>query len=280
MGGGFSRPTPPIPGTDLAGDVVACGPGATRFPVGTRVFGQVESWNLWKNGGTFAQFACIHQDRIARLPDHCQYAEGAAVATSGQIALGSLDLSSLGPNARMLINGAGGAVGSLAVQMARTTGAHITAVDLEPKRALLMERGAHQFLDGQSVDWTQCGQTWNHVFDILGNRPLRAIRQAIDPEGSYVLIGHDHFGREGRPWLGSIPKVFSMACRAPFTKPRLRISPVTYTEPLLEILARFLEQGQLRPIVEAPLPLSALPEAMEKLIQGSTLGRQIFNPQQ
>ena len=148
MGGGLMRPLDPIPGTDLAGDVAGIGYGAVKFRLGDRVFGQTLGLNLWRNGGTFAPWAVADVDRLEIIPEGIGFAEAASVATSGQIVLQNMPLDPLGPGAWVLVHGAAGCVGSLALQIAKARGAKVVAVDLPDKLDLLRSLGADEVVDG------------------------------------------------------------------------------------------------------------------------------------
>ncbi|MGL4257552.1 MAG: alcohol dehydrogenase catalytic domain-containing protein, partial [Microbacterium sp.] len=120
--GGLRRPSRPILGTDVAGRVVAVGPGASRFAVGDEVYGD----NLPRGGG-FAEYVAMPESAIARKPSALTFAEASAIPQAGAIAAQAVALAE--PGARMLINGAGGGAGTLAIQLAVAQGVRVTAVD-------------------------------------------------------------------------------------------------------------------------------------------------------
>lgn len=278
MGGGFLRPKNPVPGTDLAGEVVATGGGVDKFRLGDRVFGQTLGWNLWSNGGTFAPWAVADVSGLARIPDGIGFPEAAAVATSGQIVLLNLPLEPLVPGASVLVHGAAGCVGSIAVQIAKMRGACVVAVDLPDKLGLLRELGADEVVDGSTIDPTEGTPRHDLVFDVLGLRPLNAWRRVLRPDGRYVLIGHDRYGASRRTLLGGIPQMLALALRAPFVSQSLQLGSVELAEPPLELLARWLGQGTIAPRVDSVLPLSELPRAMRRLERNEVLGRIVFAP--
>ena len=123
MGSGLRAPKQQIPGTDLAGEVIRAGDGAGGFAPGDRVFGEVTASNQWSNGGTLAEFAAVDENRLARIPEDLSYLQAAAVPTAALIAL--MNLSGQGrvrSGQRVLVNGAAGAVGVWAVQLAKALG--------------------------------------------------------------------------------------------------------------------------------------------------------------
>jgi NADPH:quinone reductase-like Zn-dependent oxidoreductase len=130
MGAGFWRPKNPIPGTDMAGIVESVGNGVTRFRPGDPVFGETIANHQWTNGGAYAEYVSVPQDLLAPKSDNTTFEQAASVPTSGYVALQNLrDPSRLGPGQAVLINGAGGGVGALALQIAKAHGAQVTAVD-------------------------------------------------------------------------------------------------------------------------------------------------------
>ena len=143
------RPKVPIPGIDLAGRVETVGPGVTQFRPGDDVYGECVRGIQWKNGGAFAEYASVLAKDLATMPERLTYVEAAAVPTSGLIALQTVrDEGHLQSGQRVLINGAGGAVGSFAVQLAKAYGGEVTAVDAGQARstALVGSRPHHRLL--------------------------------------------------------------------------------------------------------------------------------------
>ncbi len=153
MGGGLRRPKVPIPGIDLAGRVEAVGPGVTQFEPGDDVYGECVRGIQWKNGGAFAEHASVLAKDLATMPERLTYVEAAAVPTSGLIALQTVrDEGKLQSGQRVLINGAGGAVGSFAVQLAKAYGGEVTAVDAAGQArgtAIVGSRPRHRLLTGR-----------------------------------------------------------------------------------------------------------------------------------
>jgi NADPH:quinone reductase-like Zn-dependent oxidoreductase len=146
MGNGVRKPKKKVPGSDLAGEVAAVGRNVTRFKIGDEVFGESSKFG-WHNGGAFAEYAAVPQDLLALKPGNVTFEQAAAVPTSGYIALYSL--ASAGPlsGRSVLINGAGGCMGSLAIQIAKADGARVTAVDRAEKLPMMLSLGADRVID-------------------------------------------------------------------------------------------------------------------------------------
>jgi NADPH:quinone reductase-like Zn-dependent oxidoreductase len=173
----------------------------------------------------------------------------------------------------VLVNGAGGGVGMIAVQLAKADGAHVTAVDTAAKRELLTGLGADATVDHEREDVTRSGARFDLVFDVVGSHSLAEWRRVLEPSGRYVLIGHDHFGAAGHRLLGSIPRFVGLMARSPFV-PQLRGTRVRRdTAEFLEALTGLAERGQLTPVVARTFPLAEAADAIAYLASGQALGR-------
>jgi NADPH:quinone reductase-like Zn-dependent oxidoreductase len=190
----------------MAGVVESVGRRVTRFRRGDEVFGETIGGLQWTNGGAFAEYVAVRQDLLALKPENITFEQAAAVPTSGFIALQNLrDARQVGPGRKVLINGAGGGVGALALQFAKAHGAHVTAVDSTGKLSMLRSLGADEVIDYTREDFTRRGVRYDLIFDVPGNRPFSAFRRALKPDGRYVPIGHESFGASGKRVFGTCP---------------------------------------------------------------------------
>jgi len=279
MGAGFSKPKNPIPGTDVAGIVEAVGTEVTRFLPGDEVFSQTVGF-AWNHGGTFAEYVAVRDDRLARKPDNVTFEQAASVPASGFITLFNLrNVRQLRPGRRILVNGAGGGVGSIALQLAKARGAHVTAVDSTGKLDLLRSLGADHVIDFTREDFTRSGVRYDLIVDIPGNRPFSALRPALEPEGRYVPIGHEHFGAVGKRVFGLLPHFFKLMFLARFTKQLggPRVPPPTEQE-AMATLRELLEAGKITPIIDSTYPLNEIREAFRHMIEDELLGKVIVTP--
>lgn len=276
MGSGVRGPRERVPGTDVAGVVESVGSAVTRFTPGDEVFGETIRGIQWSNGGAFAEYATAPEDGLAPKPPRVSFEEAAAVPTAGLIALKNLPPHRVPSGARVLVNGAAGGVGSIAVQLAKAYGAQVTGVDHASKLALVQSLGADRVIDYTVEDFTRTGEQWDLIFDVPGNHSFGAIRRALRPQGKYVLIGHDAFGATGHHWLGSIPRMLGLMARSAVS-PQLRGGSFASPEKrqLLAMLAELMESGQLRTVVDSTYPLEQVREAMRHLMSGRPLGRVI-----
>lgn len=278
MGGGLLRPKNPVPGTDVAGRVESVGRNVTRFQPGDEVFGESIKGFGWRNGGVYAEFVTAPQDTLALKPAKLTFEEAAAVPSSGIIALSGLrDQGQVQPGQRVLINGAGGGVGTFAVQLAKAFGADVTGVDGTGKLEMIGSIGADKVIDYTQEDFTQGEERYDFILDVPGNRSWSDCRRVLTPEGTYVLIGHDHFGARGHRWLGSLPRFLGLIARSPFVR---QLPFPDFSAPnkkdAMAVLKEFIEAGKITPVVDRTFPLSEVPEAIHYLEEGHTRGKVII----
>ena len=277
MGSGLRGPKNPVPGTDLAGVVESVGGNVTRLHPGEEVFGQSVGANLWGNGGTFAEYAAVAESRLQPKPANLTFEEAASVLTSGQIAIqGIRDEGRTQPGQKVLINGAGGGVGTIAVQLAKEYGAEVTAVDSAAKLDMLRSIGADRVMDYAQEDFTRTGERYDLVLDIAGNHPWSDLRRALTPEGEYVLIGHDQYGGSGHRWFGSLGRFFKLMVISPFVS---HLHPFRGTKDpgdRLAVLKELLEAGKITPVIDRTFPLSEVPEAIRYLESGQAKGKVVI----
>jgi NADPH:quinone reductase-like Zn-dependent oxidoreductase len=277
MGAGLRRPKRTIPGTDLAGVVERVGPGVTRFRVGDEVFGKTLGANSWQNGGAYAEFATAPEDRLEPKPAAITFEQAAAVPDAASIAIQGLrDEGRLRSGQRALINGAGGGVGTFAVQIAKALGAHVTAVDTADKLELLGSIGADDVIDYERSDYTRSGERYELILDIPGNRRFSEIRRALTPDGTYVLIGHDAFGRFGRRWIGSLGRFVKLLVVSPFVKQLPGLRGAHDPGDRLRVARELIESGAVVPVVDRMFPLEEVAAAIRYLEEGRAQGRVVI----
>lgn len=280
LGAGLRRPKIRIPGTDLAGQVEAVGRQVERFKPGDEVFGESHAGTQWQNGGAFAQYAAVPAASLALKPDNVSFAQAAAVPTSGIIAMIGLHDGELArPGRRVLINGAGGNVGTLLVQLAKFFGAHVTGVDRRSKFEMLRSLGADELIDYTQRDITRGDACYDLIIDVASTLSVAAGKRALNPAGQIVHIGNGHFGAVGGPVLGSLPGSFGLALRS-FCDPRLA-KPYTAFQSrrhYMQMLAGLLASAQLTPVIDRTYSLRAVVDAIAYLVSGEAAGKIIIAP--
>jgi NADPH:quinone reductase-like Zn-dependent oxidoreductase len=274
MGAGLRRPKHRIPGTDVAGLVEAVGDDVTRFRPGDEVFGQSLTANLWRNGGAFAELAAVAEGVLEPKPAGLTFEQAAAVPTSGSLAVQAVrDEGRVRPGQRVLINGAGGAVGTFGVQLATAYGANVTGVDAPDKLDMLRSIGADRVIDYTREDFTRIGERYDVIIDIVGTHPWSDCRRALTSEGTYVLIGHDQYGGAGHRWFGSLGRFVKLLVISPFVRHLHPFRGAKDPGDRLAVLKELIDAGKLTPVIDRTFPLSGVPEAMRYLESGRAQGK-------
>jgi NADPH:quinone reductase-like Zn-dependent oxidoreductase len=280
MGAGFSKPKNPIPGTDMAGVVESVGKSVTRFRPGEPVFGETLIEHQWAHGGAFAEYVSVHEDLLAAKPGNVNFEQAGSVPTSGFITLNNLRGVQQWPSGKkVLINGAGGGVGVLALQIIKAWGAHVTAVDATSKLDMLRSLGADEVVDYTREDCTRRAVRYDFIFDVPGDRGFSAFRPLLEPEGKYVPIGHDGYGALGRTVFGLIPYFLWLMLLSRFVGhlrgPRL---PMPTKKEAIGVLRELLENGTIVPIIDSTFELGEIREAFRHMIEDETQGKVILTP--
>ncbi|WP_207232286.1 NAD(P)-dependent alcohol dehydrogenase [Micromonospora kangleipakensis] len=264
LGFGLRRPRNRVPGLDLAGLVTAVGPGVTGFTPGDAVYGT--------GAGSFAEYALAPADRLAQKPANLTYAEAAAVPVSGQTALTAVrDAARVRPGQRVLVIGAGGGVGSYAVQLARAAGAHVTGVCGPGKLDLVRSLGAAEVVDYTREDLPD--QRYDVVIDTGGNRPLSRLRRALTPKGALVLVGGE--ASDGK-WLQGFDRQLRALAVSPLVGQRLVPLVAKESTANLVALTEFIEAGQVRPVVDRTFSLAEAPDAIRHVEGGHATGKVVI----
>ena len=264
---GLRAPKNPVPGFDVAGVVVAVGPGVTRFALGDEVFG------IGK--GSFAEFTAAREDKLAHKPARLTFEQAAAMPISGLTALqGLTDVGRLAAGQRVLVIGASGGVGTYGVQIAKALGAHVTGVCSAAKADLVRALGADHVIDYASDDFAAGGETYDLILDIAGNASISRLRRALTPTGTLVITG----GEDGGPLTGGLDRQLRALVLSRFVGQRLTafISKEHFTG--LERLAALAGEGKIVPAIERTYALADAPEAMRHLASGQARGKLVIVP--
>jgi len=265
LGFGFRGPKNPVPGMDVAGVVEAVGPDVTRFQVGDEVFGTCQ--------GSFAEYVATKEEKLVHKPGKLSFEEAAALPVSALTALHGLrDCAKLEAGQKALIIGAGGGVGTYAVQLAKHTGAEVTAVCGPSKQELVRSIGADHALDYTKTEITDSGERYDLIFDIAGNRPLSLLRRALTPRGTLVIVG----GEEGDRWLGGTHRQIGALLLSPFVKHNLRSFISEENQADLEVVRELAEAGVLKPVLGKTFPLADAALALAELEAGHATGKSVI----
>lgn len=266
IGFGLRRPKVPVRGLALAGMVETAGPGVTRFRPGDEVFGTCRS-------GSFAEYAVARQDRLARKPAALSFEQAAALPVSAVTALQAVrDQAGVTAGQRVLITGAGGGIGTFAVQLAKARGATVTGVCGPAKADLVRSIGADDVIDYTRAEIDASGTRYDVIIDISGSRPLPLLRRALAPRGTLVLAGGDRYDR---PALIGMGRQLRAPLLSMFTGQRLRALMARENAADYETLARLAESGAISPVIDRTYPLAGAAEAIRSIAGGHATGKGI-----
>ena len=253
---GVSRPRQPILGSELAGVVESVGEAVSRFKVGEAVFAFSDA-----RMGCYAEYKCMPQDgAVACKPPGLSYGEAAALSFGGTTALDFLRRAKLQRGESVLINGASGAVGAAAVQLARHFGAHVTAVCGTANMAWVRALGASQVIDYTQEDFTQNGQTYHVIMDTVGTAPFSRCQASLQDGGRLLLVLAGLADMLHAPWasLTSGKKVIA--------------GPVSVRAEDLPLLAELAATGAFKAVIDRRYPFEQMVEAHRYVDSGRKKG--------
>lgn len=277
MGNGLHKPKRTIPGTDLAGVVHSVGTNVTTVAPGDEVFGETIQGHQWKNGGAFAEYATAPAEKIVIKPPALDFSAASTIPTSGLIAFMNV-APHIPAGGSVLVNGAGGGVGSTAIQLAKHYGASVTAVDFEDKSDMLRSLGADRTIDFRREDFLATGDRYDLIVDIPGNRSFEDLKRGLTGDGRYVYIGHDGYGARGGRLIGSgVPRFIKLSVRAPFGRRTFEPYRTIAAEDRLQTLADLAADGDLTPVVARSFPLEDAADALVHMANDNPIGRLVLS---
>jgi NADPH:quinone reductase-like Zn-dependent oxidoreductase len=260
---GRRGPRVAVRGTDFAGVVDAVGTDVTAWRPGDVVFGE--------GIGTFAERAIASADQVAAVPAGTTFEQAAALPLAASTALLCLDETGLEAGGRVLVNGASGGVGTFAVQAAKSTGLHVTAVVSTRNVDLVDSLGADDVVDYTKTDFTRSGRAWDAVVDLVGNHRLRDLRSVVRSGGRLVLSGGGSSG-EGRV-LGPVRLLAGALALARFQPFEVRAPQSVPTTGVLDRVAAMVTSGRLLPVVDRTFVLDDAAAAVRHVETEHTRGK-------
>jgi len=253
---GLAKPKRTILGMYMAGEVESVGKDVTKFKKGDRVFGTTRL-----RLGAYGEYVCLPASyTIALKPENMTFEEAAAVPLGGLNALHLLRKANIQRGERVLINGAGGSIGVFGVQIAKTMGAEVTAVDSAIKEDMLRRIGADHFIDYAKDDFTKSGKTYDVIFSMVARTSYSACMKALNPKGRYVMANSRISGM-----------LRSLATSAFFDK-TASFTFAGETEAELLALKEMLEDGRIKAVVDTVYPLEQAAEAHRRVETEQRMG--------
>lgn len=257
---GVVKPKKQILGSDIAGRVEAVGNNVQRFRVGDEVFGDLSG--RW---GGFAEYVCAREDAVVSKSPRMTFEQAAAIPQAAMLALQALrDVGRIQPGQSLLINGAGGGVGTFAIQIAKLYDAEITAIDSAAKLDMLRSMGASHVIDYAKEDFTRKTQRFDLILDVKTSRSIFDCARALKPNGTYVTVG------------GSMPRLFQGLAGWPWiamtSSKRIRILALKPNKGLAYMNELF-ESGAVVPVIDGSYTLNQVPDAFRHFGSGQHKGK-------
>jgi NADPH:quinone reductase-like Zn-dependent oxidoreductase len=261
IGLGLRRPKYSSCGADVAGQVEAVGLAVTQFQPGDDVFGVLR--------GAYAEYACGPESKLVLKPAGVSFEAAAAIPVAGLTALQALRAARVQPGQTVLINGAGGGVGTFAVQIAKAFGAEVTAVCSTRNQEVARALGAGHVIDYTREDFTKSGRRYDVIIAANGYHSIFAYKRALNPNGIYVVLG------------GAMLQMLQQVVLGPtllrFDTRRFRGLMANVNQKDLLSLKDLLEAGQIAPVIDRRYPLADVAGAITYLCAGHSSGKVVIN---
>ena len=259
---GLFKPKIKTLGADIAGRVVATGKNVRQFSAGDEVLGDL-SGDGW---GGFAEYVCVKENILELKSARMSFEEAATLPQAGGLALHGLgDKGQVKEGQKVLINGAGGGVGTFAIQLAKSYGAIVTGVDSTEKLASMTSIGADQVIDYTKEDFTKNGQQYDLIIDNVASRSIFAIRRALSTKGRYVIIGGT-----------TIMQFVILGPLIAFTGKKMGLLIHNTKREDIKIMNELLEAGKIAPVIDKVYLLNEVPDALRYFGEGHAKGKVVI----
>lgn len=266
LGFGFRAPSVAVPGTNFAGVVEAVGDGVSAFAPGDEVYGATR--------GTFAEYAVAPVAKVAPKPPRLSFEQAAVLPYPTFAALQALrDHGHVQPGQRVLVVGASGAVGTIAVQVAIAFGATVTGVCSGSHTELVRSLGATDVIDYTREDFADGSRRFDLIIDIGGRTPIARLRRALAERGTLVIVGG-----EGDRWIGGIQRQAWAGLLSAFVPQKLAAFVVKEDARELVTMNELVAAGKVTPVLGQAFPLSDGTAAVAAFETGAADGRIVISP--
>ncbi len=261
---GLLKPKLNVLGADVAGVVEAVGKDVSKFNPGDEVFGDISNCK-W---GGFAEYVCATETALTKKPTDMSFDDAASIPQAAVLALQGLrDRRPVAKGQKVLINGAGGGVGTFALQIAKYFGAEVTCVDSTEKLEMLSALGADHVIDFRKEDFTKNGLRYDLIVDVVANRSIFSYGRSLLPNGIFALIG------------GTISSILQTAILGPLlSKANDKTFSIVVHSPNKDIpfIISLFESGDVIPVIDKRYPLEDTAAALRYFGEGRVKGKVII----
>ena len=258
---GLWKPKSPVPGIELSGKVQAVGDQVESFKVGDSVFGDISKYG-W---GSFAEYVCVKEDTMILKPPSMSYSDAAAIPHASMLASqGLIDYGKIKNGQKILINGAGGGMGTFALQIAKQYDTEVTGVDTGDKLNMMKSLGFDQVIDYKKQDFADTGKRYNLILDAKSTRPPASCKKAMTEDGIYVTVG------------GKLINLVQVFFAKTFGASNMQIVPLKQNKDLA-MINQLYETGQLRPILDGPYEFHEIPKLLDYFGKGHHQGKLVVS---
>ncbi len=258
---GLKKPKINIPGVDISGKIEAVGDKVSSFKIGDEIYCDLSECGC----GGFAEYVCVPEKILFKKPSNISYNDASALPHTGLLALqGLVEKGKVKSGQSILINGAGGGVGTLAIQILKSYRLKVTGVDSDEKLDLMKSLGFDSVMDYKKVDFTANGEKYDLILDIKSNRSLFKYARSLKKNGTYITVGGSMYRLLEILLLGSLTSLF--------TSKKLSVL-IFKPNKGLDQISKLVEKGQIKPVVDGPYGFDKIPDLIQYFGEGKHLGK-------
>ena len=258
---GLKKPKIKIPGVDVSGKIEAVGGKVSSFKIGDKIYCDLSECGF----GGFAEYVCVPEKNLSKKPTNISYNDASALPHAGLLALqGLMEKGKVKSGQNILINGAGGGVGTLGIQILKLYELKVTGVDSDEKLGLMKSMGFDSVIDYKKVDFTDNGEKYDLILDTKSNRSVFKYARSLKKNGTYITVGGSMYRLFEILLIGSLLSLF--------TDKKLSVLNLRPNKGL-DRNSKLVEKGQIKPVIDGPYGFDEIPELIQYFGEGKHLGK-------
>ena len=258
---GLKKPKINIPGVDISGKIEAVGENINKLKPGDEVYGDLSESGF----GGFAEYVCVPEHSLSQKPSNISFNEAAAIPHAALLSLqGLVELGKIKSGQKILINGAGGGVGTIGIQIAQLYDTELSGVDTKEKLKMMRSLGYDTVIDYKKEDFTKNGQKYDLILDTKTNRSALKYVRSLRKNGVYITVGGSMSRLFEIVFLGSLISIFS--------NKKLKVLSLKPNKNLADI-TQLVENGEIKPVIDGPHSFDELPELLQYFGEGKHQGK-------